>query len=60
MNLRIVNPQPKYPPVQLIEPPPLGYILVAAAVDPPRGRVPFPGQEPPQGGAAVPDEVPGA
>jgi hypothetical protein len=34
----------KYPRVQLIEPPPLGYIHVAAAVDPPPGRAPFPGR----------------
>ncbi|MGH3328836.1 MAG: hypothetical protein ACRDPT_13775 [Streptomycetales bacterium] len=35
MDLEIVNPQPKYPPVQLIDPPQLGYIHVAAAVGPP-------------------------
>jgi hypothetical protein len=46
MALRIVNPQPKYPPVKLIEPPSLGYLHVAAAVDPPRGRIPFPGNSP--------------
>lgn len=40
MDLRIVNPQPKYPPVKLLEPPPLGYIHVAAAVRPPAGRIP--------------------
>jgi len=46
MDLEIVNPQPKYQKVTLIEPPPLGYIHVAAAVDPPRGRTPFPGKNP--------------
>ncbi|MGH3342581.1 MAG: hypothetical protein ACRDPK_06785 [Carbonactinosporaceae bacterium] len=35
MDLDIVNRQRKYPPVQLIDPPPLGYIHVAAAVGPP-------------------------
>jgi hypothetical protein len=43
MDLEIVNPQPRYTRVTLIEPPSLGYIHVAAAVDPPRGRIPFPG-----------------
>jgi hypothetical protein len=46
MALRIVNPQPNYPPVKLIEPAPLGYLHVAAVVDPPRGRIPFPGNSP--------------
>jgi len=46
MDLEIVNPQPKYPPVTLIEPPPLGYIHVAAVINPPRGRAPFPGKSP--------------
>jgi hypothetical protein len=46
MDLEIVNPQPKYGKVTLIEPPPLGYLHVAAAVDPPRGRTPFPGNSP--------------
>jgi hypothetical protein len=46
MALRIVNPQPKYPPVKLIEPAPLGYLQVAAAVDPPRGPTPLPGKSP--------------
>ena len=43
MDLRIVNPQPRYGRVQLIEPPPLGYIQVAAAVEPP-SRGPLPGR----------------
>jgi hypothetical protein len=46
MDLRIVNPQPKYPPVKLLEPPPFGYIHVAAAVRPPTGRMPRPGRSP--------------
>jgi hypothetical protein len=44
MELEIVNPQPKYPPVTLIDPAPYGYVQMSAAVDPPRGRVPFPGR----------------
>jgi hypothetical protein len=43
MDLQLVNPQPGYAKVTLIEPPPLGYIHVPATVDPPRGRTPFPG-----------------
>jgi hypothetical protein len=46
MDLQLVNPQPRYTKVALIEPPPLGYIHVAATVDPPRGRTPFPGRSP--------------
>jgi hypothetical protein len=46
MDLQLVNPQPRYAEVALIEPPPLGYIHVAATVDPPRGRTPFPGRSP--------------
>jgi hypothetical protein len=46
MSLQLVNPQPRYAKVALIEPPPLGYIHVAATVDPPRGRTPFPGRSP--------------
>ena len=42
MGLEIVNPQPKYPPVTLIDPAPYGYVQLSAVVDPPRGRVPFP------------------
>jgi hypothetical protein len=42
----LVNPQPKYQPVKLIEPPPLGYIHVSAAVEPPAGRIPWPGSSP--------------
>ncbi|HEV8581992.1 MAG TPA: hypothetical protein VGX68_23220 [Thermoanaerobaculia bacterium] len=39
-ELRLVNPDPKYPQAKLIEPTTLGYIYVAAAVRPP-GRFPF-------------------
>jgi hypothetical protein len=46
MDLEIVNPQPKYAKVTLIQPPPLGYLHVAAAVDPPRWRTPFPARSP--------------
>jgi hypothetical protein len=46
MDLQLVNPQPRYAKVTLIQPPPLGYIHVAATVDPPRGRAPFPGRSP--------------
>jgi hypothetical protein len=44
MDLQLVNPQAKYPKVTLIQPPPLGYLHVAAAVGPPPGRTPFPGR----------------
>jgi hypothetical protein len=46
MDLEIVNPQPRHAKVTLIKPPPLGYLHLAAAVDPPRGRIPFPGSSP--------------
>jgi hypothetical protein len=36
----------RYPPAKFVEPPPLGYIHVAAAVRPPAGRAPFPGGSP--------------
>ncbi len=39
MELRIVNENPKYPPVKLIEPTTLGYIHLAAVMQP--RRVPF-------------------
>ena len=39
MELRIVNENPKYPPFKLIEPTTLGYIHLAAVVQP--RRVPF-------------------
>jgi hypothetical protein len=42
MDLKIVNPKPRYGRVRLMEPPPLGYIQVAAAVEPPT-RGPLPG-----------------
>ncbi len=43
MELKIVNPQSRYGRVRLIEPPALGYIQVAAAVEPP-ARGPLPGR----------------
>jgi hypothetical protein len=43
MELRIVNPNAKYGTARLIEPAPLGYIHVAAAVEPP-SRGPLPGR----------------
>jgi hypothetical protein len=46
MDLQLVNPQPRYAKVTLIQPSPLGFIHVAATVDPPRGRTPFPGRSP--------------
>lgn len=42
MQLQIVNPRPKYQRVKLIDPPPLGYIHISAAVDLPPGRIPLP------------------
>jgi hypothetical protein len=42
MELTIVNPHPKYPQVGLIDPPPTGYLLLAAVVEPTVGRTPFP------------------
>jgi hypothetical protein len=46
VDFTLVNPQPKYQPVKLIEPPPLGYIHLAAAVASPAGRIPRPGSSP--------------
>jgi hypothetical protein len=42
MKLAIVNPHPKYPRVGLAEPPPTGYLLLAAVVEPTIGRTPWP------------------
>jgi hypothetical protein len=44
MDLKLVNPQARYAKVTLIDPPPLGYIHLAAAVDPPSGPTPIPGR----------------
>ena len=44
MDLKLVNPQAKYAKITLIDPPPLGYIHLAAAVDPPPGPTPIPGR----------------
>ncbi|HLI41577.1 MAG TPA: hypothetical protein VKV35_08025 [Streptosporangiaceae bacterium] len=46
MELTIVNPHPKYPRVGLIEPPPTGYLHLAAMVEPTAGRTPFPRRSP--------------
>jgi hypothetical protein len=46
MELTIVNPNPKYARVALMEPPPTGYLLLAAAVEPAIGRTPFPRRTP--------------
>ncbi|MEY9942958.1 hypothetical protein [Kitasatospora sp. GAS1066B] len=43
MELRIVNPRREYAPPSFLEPPPTGYLHLAAAVEPARGRTPFPG-----------------
>lgn len=44
MPLNLVNPQPEYGPAPLLDPPPTGYMHVAAVVEPPSGRAPRPGQ----------------
>jgi hypothetical protein len=44
MTLQLVNPTTKYSPPHLIEPPPYGYVHIGAVVEPPKGRVPFPGR----------------
>lgn len=41
MELLIINERTHYPPVQLAEPPPKGYLHLAAVIEPPRGRTPF-------------------
>jgi hypothetical protein len=42
MELELVNLHPKYACVALMDPPPTGYIHLAAVVAPPAGRTPFP------------------
>lgn len=42
MALNIVNPRPEYDRVALADPPPTGYIHLAAVVEATRGRTPFP------------------
>jgi hypothetical protein len=42
VDLSIVNAKPKYRPATLIEPAPLGYVLLSADVEPPTGPRPFP------------------
>lgn len=46
MELTIVNPHPKYPRVGLRQPPPTGYLHLAAVVEPTWGRTPFPRHSP--------------
>jgi hypothetical protein len=41
MPLTIVNPDPRYPRAELIEPPATGYLLLAAEVTAPVGRTPL-------------------
>jgi hypothetical protein len=41
MELTIVNPDPRYRRAELIEPPPAGYLLLAAEVAAPVGRTPL-------------------
>src|SRR5947209_7272554 len=42
MQLQIIGPREKFPPARLLDPPPRGYIHLAAAVAPPAGPAPFP------------------
>ncbi|RSM80884.1 hypothetical protein DMH04_28605 [Kibdelosporangium aridum] len=42
MNFTEVNADPRYQPPRFIDPPPFGYLHLAAAVAPPAGRAPFP------------------
>jgi hypothetical protein len=44
MEPTIVNAKPRYRPATLVEPPGLGYLLLSADVEPPRGPRPFPGR----------------
>jgi len=46
MSITLVNRTAAYPPAELIEPAPYGYIHLAAAVAPPTGRTPFPPRSP--------------
>lgn len=46
MRLKIVNQSAKYRPPRLVEPPASGYLHLAAAGEPPRGRIPRPGDSP--------------
>jgi hypothetical protein len=42
MELTLVNPDPKYQRVGLMEPAPAGYLHLAAVIEPTIGRTPFP------------------
>jgi hypothetical protein len=46
MELRILNPQPRFPRAHLVDPPPFGYIHLAGVVGPLAGRTPFPRSSP--------------
>ena len=46
VELTIVNPNPKYARVRLIDPPPTGYLLLGAVVEPALRRTPFPRRSP--------------
>ena len=46
MGLRLLNDKPKFRPAALQEPPPHGYILLSAEVEPPTGRRPMPSTSP--------------
>ena len=41
MQLQIVGGRPRFPRAQLVDPPPRGYVHLAAVVEPPAGRAPF-------------------
>jgi hypothetical protein len=46
MSATVVRPRDKFRPARLVEPPPSGYIHLAAAVEPPPGRAGRPGSSP--------------
>lgn len=46
MSVTVVRPRAKFRPARLVEPPPSGYVQLAAAVEPPPGRAGRPGHSP--------------
>src|SRR5262245_35418583 len=46
MQLQLLGPSGKFPPAHLVEPPPYGYLQLAAVVTPPAGPAPFPRNSP--------------
>ena len=46
MTLQLVDPRANYEPPHFIQPPSYGYVHIGAAVEPPKGRAPFPGRSP--------------